>query len=146
MAHHTIIFGRIKGATWKTEDYYKLHRLNLEVLNSLPEKDFEFPWINRSMFSTPNEQGVFRDQTITFGASYKTLEYEWHLWIEKFEEILKKLFWFDATIYAEFEVMGSYKYDWQINLDQIDKWHNDTPEPIVEWTFESDGPRTFENE
>jgi len=44
------------------------------------------------MFSIPNEQGIFRNQIITFGATYKTLEYEWHLWIEKFEEILKRLF------------------------------------------------------
>ena len=146
MAHNTIIYGRISGATWKTEDYYKLHRLNVEAINSLPKSDSEFPWINKSMFSIPNEQGTFRDQVITFGASYKTLEYEWHLWIEKFEEILKKLFWFDVTIYVEFEVMGDYKYDWLINIDQIDKWHKESPEPIVDWKFESNGPRTFENE
>ena len=62
MAHHTIIYGRINGATWKTEDYYKLHQLNVEIINSLPHDDSEFPWINRSMFSVPNEQGIFRDQ------------------------------------------------------------------------------------
>ncbi|WP_299224164.1 hypothetical protein [uncultured Aquimarina sp.] len=146
MAHHTIIYGRISGATWKTEDYYKLHRLNVEIISSLPDDDSEFPWINTSMFSIPNEQGIFRDQVITFGASYKTLEYDWHLWIEKFEEILKKLFWFDVTIHAEFEVMGDYKYDWLIDIDKIDKWHKETPEPISQWKFKSDGPRTFENE
>jgi len=42
MAHHTIIYGRINGSTWKTEDYYKLHRLNTEVINNLPENDSEF--------------------------------------------------------------------------------------------------------
>lgn len=145
MAHNTIIYGRLSGATWKAEDYYKLHRLNAEVINSLPNSDSQFPWINKSMFSIPNEQGTFRDQVITFGASYKTLEYKWHLWLEKFEEILKRLFWFDVTIYAEFEVMGDYKYDWLINIDQIDKWHKEFPEPIVDWKFESNGPRTFKD-
>lgn len=147
MAHHTIISGRISGATWKREDYYKLHRLNAKVIDSLPENDPEFPWINRSMFSIPNNQGIFRDQVITFGASYKTLEYEWHLWIEKFESLLKKLFWFDVIIHAEFEVMGDYKYEWLINYDLIkDNWYKGTPKPIIEWSFDSNGPRTFENE
>ena len=146
MSHHTIIYGKIIGATWRTEDYYKLHRLNTEVINSLSESDSEFPWINRSMFSIPNEQGTFRDQVITFGASYKTLEYEWHLWIEKFEELLKQLFWFDVTIHAEFEVMGNYKYDWLIDINQRDKWCKEIPEPITDWKFESNGPRTFEKE
>ncbi|WP_299443159.1 hypothetical protein [uncultured Aquimarina sp.] len=146
MAHHTIIYGRINGATWKTEDYYKLHRMNIEIINSLPENDSEFPWINRSMFSVPNEQGIFRDQIITFGASYRTLEYEWHLWIEKFEELLTKLFWFDVTIHAEFEMIGDHKYDWIINHKLIkDNWYIEFPKPIIDWEFESNSPRKFEN-
>jgi hypothetical protein len=43
MAHHTIIYGRLIGATWKTEDYFKLYRLNMEAVNLLPAKDLEFP-------------------------------------------------------------------------------------------------------
>jgi len=76
MAHNTKIYGYINGATWKTEDFYKLHRLNAEVISSLPSEDKGFPFINQSMFSIPDEQGIFRQQIITFGASYKTLEYE----------------------------------------------------------------------
>jgi hypothetical protein len=146
MAHHSIIYGRINGATWKTKDYNKLHRLNLDVISSLPEKDTEFPWINRSMFSVPNEQGTFRDQVITFGASYKTLETEWHLWIEKFESLIKRLYWFDITIHAEFEVMGDYKYDWLIDVNQMESWHKEYPKTILDWKFESNGPRSFMNE
>ena len=145
MAHHTIIYGRISGAFGKFEDFYKLHRLNAEVINSLPIDDSEFPWINRSMFSIPNEQGTFRDQVITFGASYKTLENSWHLWIEKFEEVLKRLFWYDVTIHAEFEVRGDYKYSWIININEIDKWHKQYPETITDWKFESNGPRHFKS-
>ena len=121
MAHHTIIYGRICGAAWKTDDYYKLHRLNKETIARLPADDPEFPYINRSMFSIADKQGVFRDQVITFGASYKTLEYEWHDWIEKFESILRQLFWYDATIHAEFEVMGKYRFDWLTNHGLAEK-------------------------
>ena len=42
--------------------------------------------------------------------------------------------------------MGNYKYDWWIDVDKIDKWHKETPEPISQWKFESDGPRSFEDE
>lgn len=139
MSHHTIIYGRITGATWNTEDYYKLHRLNKEIINNLPENDPEFPWINRSMFSIPNEQGVFIDQVINFGASYRTLEYEWGLWIPKFESNLKKLFWYDVTIHAEFEVMGTFQYNWEINYDLIgeNNWLKENPEPIGEWKLDN---------
>ena len=76
MSHNTKVYGYINGATWKTEDFYRLHRLNTEIIASLPETDNNFPYLNRSMFSIPDEQGVFRQQIITFGASYKTLEHE----------------------------------------------------------------------
>lgn len=141
MGHHTIIYGRINGATWKVEDHDKLQRLNTEVINRLPDNDPGFPCINRSMFAIPNEQGTYRDQVITFGASYKTLEYEWHLWIEKFEALLQQLFWFDVTIHADFEMMGTFTYNWHVNHEIIPQhWHQGAPQPIVEWQFESTGP------
>ena len=92
MGHHTIVYGRISGAEGRSDDYYKFHKLNFDIINALPDNDSEFPWINRSMFCIPNHQGIYRDQVITFGASYKTLENEWHLWLKKFEELLKKLY------------------------------------------------------
>lgn len=145
MAHNTKIYGYINGAVWNSEDYYKLHRLNSEIINLVPNVDNNFPFINRSMFSIPDEQGVFRQQIITFGASYKTLEYEWDLWLEKFENILKKLYWWDAKIFVDFEVMGQYVYEWEIDLNKRENWWKDKPEPITEWNYKSDGPRLFFN-
>lgn len=144
MSHHSIIYGRISGATGKPEDYYKFHRLNLEVLDQLPRKDEEYPWINRSMFSVANEQGVFRDQVITFGASYKSLEYDWEAWLLKFESILAKLFWFDVMIHAEFEVRGDFTYAWFTKYEHMEKyWDRENPIPIPEWNFDGSGPRSF---
>lgn len=146
MSHHTIIYGRISGATWQPKDYYRLHRLNSEIIEALPENDLTFPPINRSMFSIPNAQGIFRDQVITFGASYKTLEYEWHEWIVKFENILRQLYWYDVELHAEFEVMGDFKYIWLIEAKSMAKfWAGEIPLPTTEWTFEGNGPRTFLN-
>lgn len=145
MAHHSIVYGRIISPTWKTKDYYKLHRLNSEILETLPKTDLDFPWINQSMFNVSNEQGIFRDQVITFGASYKTLEYEWELWLEKFEGILKKLYWLNVTIHVEFEVMGSYQYHWYLDREEMSRCLFDEPIPIKNWIFEGTGTRTFKD-
>lgn len=144
MAHHSIIHGYIKGPSWKTKNYYKLHQLNTKTLEELPNLDRNYPWINQSMFNVPNEQGVFRDQVITFGASYKTLEYEWHLWLEKFETVLRKLYWLNVNIHAEFEIMGSYNYHWSLSNEEKSRCLFDEPTPIKNWLFESTGPRSFE--
>lgn len=137
MSHYTIIYGRINGSTWRTDDYYKLHRFNKQIIESLPLDEL---LINRSMFNIPNEQGIFRNQIITFGASYKTLEYEWNEWIEKFESLLRKLYWWDVVIHADFEVMGEYTYKWKVDTEQIkENWFQDNPLPINTWKFETDG-------
>jgi len=145
MAHNTKIYGFINGPTWRSDDFYRLHRLNASVISSLPEIDKEFPFINQSMFSIPDEQGIFRQQIITFGASYKTLEYEWDVWLGKFENILKSLYWWEAKIHADFELMGKYDYEWKTDPDEIGEknWHADPPMPCVKWSFNSNGPRTF---
>lgn len=147
MGHQTIIYGQISGATWKYEDHDKLHRLNTEVINALPDMDAEFPFLNRSMFAIPNEQGTYGEQVIAFGASYKSLEYEWHSWLHKFESLLQKLYWVDVIIHAEFEVMGNFTYKWFVNHELIrPNWHQEPLQPIADWQFESNGPRSFEEE
>lgn len=144
MAHHSIVHGRIKGPTWQTKDYYRLHGFNEKSLKELPELDLDYPWINQSMFNIPNEQGVFRDQVITFGASYKNLEYDWHLWLEKFEDILRKFYWINVSIYVKFEIMGFYEYHWSLSNVEHARCLFDKPTPIENWIFEGTGPRSFE--
>lgn len=145
MAHHSIVYGRIVGPTWKTDDYYKLHRINLETIASFPnEDDGDIPWINQSMFSVANEQGVFRDQVISFAASYRSLEWEWGVWLEKFESYLQQLFFYDAIIHVEFEVMGEYTYKWKTNFeDWQEHWYGENPNPDIGWDYSADGPRVF---
>lgn len=145
MAHNTVVYGRIIGANWKSDDFYKLHKLNENTISRLSELDEEFPWINKSMFSIANKQGTFRQQVITFGASYKSLEYEWELWLEKFESILKNLYWLDVIIHVEFEILGQYKYEWKITNQGLDNLWFKEPKPTANWILKSDGPRNFSN-
>ena len=116
MAHVTYIYGMIRGASWKTEDYYKLQRENQAVIKSIPEQDTdEWPWINRSMFSIPNDQGRFRDQIITIGGSYRSLEYGWSKWLEKFEKIISQMYWYYVVIRVDFEYTKEYTYEWYVD-------------------------------
>jgi len=144
MGHITIVYGNIIGETWRSHDYHRLQRLNNDYLSSLPTTD-TFPWIHRNMFNFPdpeNIEGTYRDQVITFGASYKSVEYEWDEWLNKFEAILRKLYWSSATIHLETEVVGDHKYEWIFDINQPDNWITDNPQPTTMWTF-SGGPRKF---
>lgn len=144
MAHEALVYGCICAPAWKTDDFYQLHRLNKTVLQSLPENDTTFPCINRSMFSIPNEQGIYHQQVIAFGASYRNLEYEWHIWLDKFESILRTLYWWDIRLVTEFEIMGTYTYHWNVSPDQQKIDFMGSPQPVSAWQFSSDGPRHFE--
>jgi hypothetical protein len=93
------------------------------------------------MFSIPNTQLIFRDPIIHFGASYKSMEYEWHEWIIKFEIILKQLYWYNVELVLESEIYGDYKYQWVFDPYKT-KINLDPPEPTSEWIFKG-GPRKF---
>ncbi|MES2616981.1 MAG: hypothetical protein V4613_03830 [Bacteroidota bacterium] len=144
MGHVSTIYGTIIGEAWRTDDYNKLHRLNHAIINSLPDNDEQFPWITKRMFMVPDpdKDQIYRDQVIVFGASYKSVEHEWDEWLEKFEAILKQLYWSTATIHLETELVGNHKYDWEFDMEQPDNWLSDNPQPTTMWTF-SGGPRKF---
>lgn len=50
MAHIAVVYGCIEGAFWRGHDFYRLHRANQAVLDSLPEQD-EWPALTRAMFA-----------------------------------------------------------------------------------------------
>jgi hypothetical protein len=145
MTEQSIIYGYIQGAEWMSSDPRKLHRLNRQIIENLPVKD-TFPYLTRSMFSIPGddiEQGTFRSQIIHFAASMREAESQWRVWLEKFESLLKKLYWFNAMVHLRAEVMGDYEYEWTVDAGQIVHMLKDPPQPPAKWYFEG-GPRSFE--
>lgn len=144
MGHISVVYGNIIGATWKTDDYHKLQRLNKTVIDNLPKSDDIFPWITQKMFLVPDpdKDKIYRDQVIVFGASYKSVEHEWSDWLDKFELILKQLYWTSATIHLDSELVGTHKLEWIFDVNQPDNWMSDNPKPTTMWSF-SGGPRIF---
>jgi hypothetical protein len=84
------------------------------VLAELPSGDL-WPFLGREMFSfceLPGA-GLYQTQVIHFGASYGAVEYEWNLWIESFETLLKRLYWASAVVHLETELNGMHTFRWE---------------------------------
>lgn len=145
MSQQSIIYGYIQGAEWMASDPHKLHRLNRKVLESLPADD-PFPPLTRGMFAAPDDDprhGAYRSQVIHFGASLKEAEPDWRKWLEKFEALLRRLYWFNASVHLRSELVGDQQYDWTVDAGQIVHFFSDPPVPATKWFFDG-GPRSFE--
>ncbi|ARS48014.1 MULTISPECIES: hypothetical protein [Pseudomonadaceae] len=115
MESESIVYGCIRD--WPSDDP-ELRRLRREtnhgVLAELPAGDL-WPFLGREMFSfceLPGA-GLYQTQVIHFGASYGAVEYEWNLWIEAFEALLKRLYWASAVVHLETELNGMHTFRWE---------------------------------
>ena len=115
MESESIVYGCIRD--WPSDDP-ELRRLRREtnhgVLAELPAGEL-WPFLGREMFSfceLPGA-GLYQTQVIHFGASYGAVEYEWNLWIEAFEALLKRLYWASAVVHLETELNGMHTFRWE---------------------------------
>ena len=49
---------------------------------------------------------------IHFGASYRAVEYEWALWVQRFEALLKQLYWTSAVVHLR-PSSGTHTFRWE---------------------------------
>lgn len=127
-----------------SSDVHRLHRLNRDAIAALPDGD-TFPYLSRSMFSSPEldiQHGTYRSQIIHFGASMKEVELEWRKWLEKFENLLRRLYWFNAMVHLRAEIAGEHDYEWTVDASQIVQFLKEPPQPPTKWFFDG-GPRDF---
>ncbi|MGF0337143.1 hypothetical protein SAMN03159511_0940 [Pseudomonas sp. NFACC19-2] len=115
MESESIVYGCIRD--WPSDDP-ELRRLRREtnhgVLAELPAGEL-WPFLGREMFSFCDlpGAGLYQTQVIHFGASYGAVEYEWNLWIEAFEALLKRLYWASAVVHLETELNGMHTFRWE---------------------------------
>jgi hypothetical protein len=110
----SIVYGYIKD--WPTSDSMerRMRRaLNRRVLSNLPHGTWAF--LGKEMFSQCEQAGagLYRTQVIHFGASYEGVEYEWKLWVEEFEALLKRLYWASAIVHLETGLNGTHTFRWE---------------------------------
>jgi len=84
----SIVYGCIRD--WPSADPEQCRQRranNLAAVQALPQGE-AWPFIGREMFSfcRNEELGLYQTQVIHFGASYRAVEYEWALWVQRFEE------------------------------------------------------------
>ena len=115
MESESIVYGCIRD--WPSDDP-ELRRLRREtnhgVLAELPAGEL-WPFLGREMFSFCEAPGagLYQTQVIHFGASYGAIEYEWNLWIEAFEALLKRLYWASAVVHLDTELKGCHTFRWE---------------------------------
>ncbi len=160
MGHELIIYGVIEGAVAGQRSHSHLHGRNEAVIESLPETD-DWPWLTRAMFQLPagRPQGTYRTQIIHFGLSMKDgiplnrsggyddgyhPIHSWRHpardsitgWIEKFETLLRQMYWFgaDVHVHTDFEPDRKFSY---VLTDTSFKAMCDPhdPKPINDWTL-----------
>ncbi|MDH0958444.1 hypothetical protein N5C54_11740 [Pseudomonas chengduensis] len=115
MESESIVYGCIRD--WPSDDpeQRRLRReTNHGVLAELPAGEL-WPFLGREMFSFCDlpGAGLYQTQVIHFGASYGAIEYEWNLWIEAFEALLKRLYWASAVVHLETELNGTHTFRWE---------------------------------
>ena len=116
MSEESVVYGCIKDMVFADDgEEIRLRRgANRNALQALPGVE-DWPLLSREMFSSPSDAVVLEDlhtYVTHFGSSYKSVEYEWETWIERFEELLRKMYWVSATVHLETEFNGTHTFTW----------------------------------
>jgi hypothetical protein len=112
---------------------------NETVLSNLPMED-SFPPLCRPMFAWPHADTPlisYKYRIIHVGACVKDADFVARDWLDKFEQVLRKLYWESAYVRIETVYTGTHEFTWRVT----DHWTNDLcrgkVHPINEWAFTS---------
>ena len=115
MESESIVYGCIRDWPSESSAESRLRRqINSQVLAELPAGD-AWSFLGREMFASclQPSAGLYQTQVIHFGASYRSVEYEWNLWVAQFEALLKRLYWTSAVVHLETELNGTHTFRWE---------------------------------
>jgi hypothetical protein len=137
MGANAVIYGAIAGP-WPAGPtvWRRMNRHNRAVLRMLPDTD-EYPPLARGMFAVTDRRRLYwQAQVIHFGWSTRNFAEHWSEWREKFEGLLRQLFWTTARVHVEAEYDGNWTCTWVIRSESVQRWvATDPPAPDNEWEF-----------
>jgi hypothetical protein len=101
----TTLYGCISEYGVYNELQERIKKHNDSIIESLPQFD-EWPPLTRQMFAVTQDSDYltipptyeYWGRTFHFGGRFKSIEYEWKEWRQKFEILLTKLVWQDSFI------------------------------------------------
>lgn len=117
-------------------------RHNEETLESLDAGD-AWPPLCRPMFGwapTNSPMIIYKHRLIHLAASLKDLDWAARDWLDKFESLLRRLYWESAYIRCEFGYLGTHEFRWRPPEAWVKELCRARLNPIQEWTFESTLP------
>lgn len=116
MNNESIVYGCIKHLPFGDVEARRASCFaNRRAIHLLPAAD-DWPFLCREMFAVPGDDlmgGTFETQVIHFGMSYRGVEYEWKSWVEKFESLLRRMYWVSAVVHLETELSGIHTFVWE---------------------------------
>lgn len=142
MGYECVVYGVIVGISLKGQHFRTLQIRNERTIRLL-ERDDEFPWVDLSIFALPGPDpiGTYRRQIIHFGLSLKDDtcgpddEAWWDEWLDKFEAVLRKLYWTSARLHFETDFTPRREYYWVASeAAKAKMWDDpDFAEPVTDW-------------
>ncbi|NLY13249.1 MAG: hypothetical protein GXZ10_06490 [Gammaproteobacteria bacterium] len=114
MESESIVYGCIRD--WPVTDAQQQRQrsqINVQAIQALPEAD-GWELFHRDLFAcSALDNTMTQSQVIHFGSSYRSIEYEWALWIQHFENLLKRMCWASAVVHLETETNGMHTFRWE---------------------------------
>ena len=113
MQNESVVYGCIKDSVYSSDMNHR-GQANREALMSLPPAEIR-PLLSREMFAATDKNADTDSHTevVHFGASYLGIEYEWQVWVEQFEALLRKMYWVTVTAHLETEMSGVHSFVWE---------------------------------
>ena len=118
MESESIVYGCIRDwSVTDVEEQQQRSLTNLAALQALPEAD-GWELFHRDLFGCSTFASVLpQSQVIHFGGSYRSIEYEWAVWVQHFEKLLKQMYWASAVVHLETETNGTHTFRWESEHD-----------------------------
>ncbi|AKK72016.1 hypothetical protein HX13_19045 [Chryseobacterium sp. P1-3] len=110
---------------------------NLDKVREIIQNLGNDEWMLRTeMFGLGiSDQTYYEDPVISFGATYKQIEYYWAEFILEFENILRQIDFDTAKIQLETEIMGTYNFFWKSKKDKTSYEKEAKMIETEEWFF-----------
>jgi hypothetical protein len=126
MGMSTSLYGCIVEYGLYNDLQSRIKNHNDVAIKSLPDFD-EWPPLTRQMFSITQDSDFpttsltyeYQGRAIHFGGQFKSIEYEWRAWKEKFENLLTKLIWREAFVHFQTGYADLQIFKWQMDTN---KW------------------------
>jgi hypothetical protein len=113
---------------------------NEAVLGGLPERD-DWPPLTRTMFGWPPRDAImisYTNRLFHFAAGLKEVDWNFWLWVAKFERLLRNLYWEEALVILQGAYAPPCEFRWRVKPEWKSRLSKGALEPVTEWDMETD--------